>query len=106
RIYQVQKEFPCTFIRGNREEYMLDYRDGKKEKWEYGSGTGNLLYTYEALRPADFAFFETMTDRKAVKIEGLKIAVNITEDGGDHERCPMAFFIISPMNACSSGVKV
>ena len=39
RIYEVQKEIPCTFIRGNREEYMLDYRDGKKEKWEYGSGT-------------------------------------------------------------------
>lgn len=55
----------CRFVRGNREQYMLDHRAGKSV-WRRGTSGGSLLYTYESLTEADFAFFETMP---AVRVE-------------------------------------
>lgn len=63
-LYRMQKEYPCTFIRGNREDYMLDHRrelsEGKQSNWVYNSCSGNLLYTYENLTEKDLDFFESM----------------------------------------------
>ena len=67
-LYELIRTHPCTLIRGNREEYMLSYRDGKEHPWTYSSGTGNLLYTYEQLRPADFAFFESLSNQAEVSL--------------------------------------
>ena len=64
-LYELRREFPCEFIRGNREEYMLANR-ARPEGWAYNSGTGSLLYTYERLRPEDFAFFEMLEATKTV----------------------------------------
>lgn len=59
----------CWFIRGNREEYMIDHADGKNV-WKNNSQSGSLLYTYENLTPADIDAF-----RK------LPIAMKVEEDG-------------------------
>lgn len=55
----------CRFVRGNREQYMLDHRSGRS-LWRRGTSGGSLLYTYEQLSEADFAFFESMP---AVRVE-------------------------------------
>ena len=67
-LYELMDTHPCTLIRGNREEYMLSYRAGNEPEWTYTSGTGNLLYTYEHLRPADFAFFESLPNMAMVSL--------------------------------------
>ena len=63
-IYRMKKEYRCSFIRGNREDYMLEHRknlrEGKKDNWVYNSSSGNLLYTYENLTERDLNFFENM----------------------------------------------
>lgn len=58
RIYEARETRDCVFLKGNREEYMLDYRL-HGGNWRYGSTTGSLLYTYDHLTERDFRFFES-----------------------------------------------
>lgn len=59
-IYEMQRKYICYFIRGNREDYMLDHRKNPQERWTYSSASGNLLYTYENLSKEDLDFYEKL----------------------------------------------
>ena len=59
-IYEMKEKYQCHFIRGNREDYMLNHRDHPEERWTYSSASGNLLYTYENLTDKDLCFYESM----------------------------------------------
>ncbi|MBQ8138245.1 MAG: metallophosphoesterase [Lachnospiraceae bacterium] len=64
-LYEFMNSHTCLFLRGNREEYMLDQRkalkDGMDErKWSYNSASGNLLFTYEQLAEKDLDFFDSL----------------------------------------------
>lgn len=59
-IYEMKRDHNCLFIRGNREDYMLNHRKNPQERWTYSSASGSLLYTYENLTKRDFAFFESL----------------------------------------------
>ena len=63
-------EHDCRFIRGNREQYLLDYRAHGGD-WRRGTGSGSLLYTYNRLTEADFAFFEAMPALRREVFPGL-----------------------------------
>lgn len=69
-IYDMKKNYPCTFIRGNREDYMLQHRKNPEERWIYSSCSGSLLYTYENLREKDFQFFEQLDIKGIYRKEG------------------------------------
>lgn len=64
-LYEARERHPCIFIRGNREEYMIDYRrrggrqaDGRP--WRDSSAQGALLYCYENLTAKDIDWFESL----------------------------------------------
>ena len=59
-VYEMDKNYRCRFIRGNREDYMLNHRKNPGERWTYSSASGSLLYTYENLTERDFHFFESL----------------------------------------------
>ncbi len=59
-IYEMKRKYRCYFIRGNREDYMLNHRNHPEERWTYSSASGNLLYTYENLTNKDFDFYESL----------------------------------------------
>ena len=64
-LYDFSASHSCLFLRGNREEYMLEQREilaqGIEDgKWTWNSATGNLLFTYRQLREKDFLFFESL----------------------------------------------
>lgn len=59
-VYEMKKKYQCTFIRGNREDYMLKHRNNPEERWIYCSASGSLLYTYENLSKEDFDFYEKL----------------------------------------------
>ncbi len=59
-IYDMQKNYKCSFIRGNREDYMLNHRKNPEERWTYSSASGSLLYTYENLSKEDLDFYENL----------------------------------------------
>ena len=69
-IYDWAAHHDCRFIRGNREEYMLDYHDGKIANWKDGSATGSLLYTYENLTKEDIGWFRTLDICSSEGFEG------------------------------------
>ena len=59
-IYVLRQYFTCYTVRGNREEYMLNYRKAGETGWMKGSGSGSLLYTYEQLTDKEFKLFEEL----------------------------------------------
>ncbi len=61
RLYGLRRRFPCRFVRGNREEYMLSYRASGAVGWCDGSATGSLLHAYEQLTDEDLDFFASLS---------------------------------------------
>ncbi len=59
-LNQAANRYKSLFIRGNREQYMLNHDKNKNDGWSYSSQTGSLLYTYEHLLPENFSFFADM----------------------------------------------
>lgn len=71
-IYEMDKNYLCNFIRGNREDYMLNHRKNPDERWNFSSASGSLLYTYENLTEKDFSFFENLHDQGYYEKEGYQ----------------------------------
>ena len=69
-LYEMKERYVCHFIRGNREDYMLNHRKNPDERWTYSSASGNLYYTYENLTDKDFDFFESMDIQGVYKKDG------------------------------------
>lgn len=69
-IYEMQRKYHCCFIRGNREDYMLDHRKNPQERWTYSSASGNLLYTYENLSEKDLDFYGKLDIQGIYEREG------------------------------------
>lgn len=69
-IYEMQRKYHCCFIRGNREDYMLDHRKNPQERWTYSSASGNLLYTYENLSEEDLDFYGKLDIQGIYEREG------------------------------------
>ncbi|MCR5033075.1 MAG: metallophosphatase family protein [Lachnospiraceae bacterium] len=66
----VKKEYPCTFIRGNKEDYWIDHKKGKHFDWIWESGkssSGMLRYAYDRLTPAQIDAFEAMPIAKTME---------------------------------------
>lgn len=64
-LYELQEKYPCTALRGNREEYMLEQRkvlrgEADGPRWLRNSASGNLLFTYERLTEKDLNWFESL----------------------------------------------
>ncbi|MCR5791998.1 MAG: metallophosphatase family protein [Lachnospiraceae bacterium] len=56
------KEYPAVVLRGNREEYFIQYKEAPTEVWDCSSYKGSLLYTFERLKDEDIAWFKTLPD--------------------------------------------
>ncbi len=71
-LYTLQKKYSCYFIKGNREEYFLNYKKNGETGWrDMDSTTGSLLYVYNNLKEKDFAFFQGLEHRQELVFEGL-----------------------------------
>lgn len=67
RIYDLSAKYECYFIKGNKENYWIDYKNSGLKWCDNDSTTGSLLYTYNHLSERDINFFK-----------GLSISRNIT----------------------------
>lgn len=71
-LYKLRQKYSCCFIRGNREDYMLNHRNEGKNCWTKGnSASGCLLFAYEQLTDGDLAFFEGLPIRQTLTFPGL-----------------------------------
>jgi predicted phosphodiesterase len=78
QLERIRKEFPCTFIRGNKENYWIDHQKGLNPDWIWESGsssTGILKYVYDRLDERHIRWFEQMPISKIVKYPGLSAFV-------------------------------
>ncbi len=67
RIYALSADYECYFIKGNKEDYWIDYQNNRFLWLDNDSTTGCLLYAYKHLSQKDLDFFK-----------GLPISQNIT----------------------------
>lgn len=81
-IHSLRKQYPCYAVRGNRERYLLEHREGKAE-FVPGSKTGSLLYTYERLREKDFTFFAEIPIYDRVTLQGVPMEIAHAEKDSD-----------------------
>lgn len=70
-LTHIPEWYKTWFIRGNREDYLLDHRYNTAEQWSFCSQSGSLLYTFEELRGSDLRFFEVMPIGMEIKPEGF-----------------------------------
>ena len=57
-LYDLNDRYKCYFIKGNKEDYWLNYRAGGEKGWkDKDSTSGSLLYAYKALSAKDLDFF-------------------------------------------------
>lgn len=72
-LYELQRRYPCTMVRGNKEDYWLARRAGRDTTpWRDGdSTTGALLYTYRRLTAADLDFFASLPIARRLDFPGL-----------------------------------
>jgi predicted phosphodiesterase len=70
-LYDLKDQYTCWFIKGNREEYLLDHHSGTDDGWKVpSSATGSLMYTYNNLTEDDFKFFDNLDISGRLEIEG------------------------------------
>lgn len=81
-IYSLRKGYSCYAVRGNRERYMLEHREGKTELVP-GSKTGSLLYTYERLREKDLDFFAELPIYDRITLGGFPMEIAHAEKESD-----------------------
>ena len=77
-LEQIGKEFPCTFIRGNKENYWINRRKGMDPNWVWEAGsssTGILQYVYARLDDSRIRWFEQMPIAKVMTYPGLPALV-------------------------------
>lgn len=68
-LKNISKTYKTWFIRGNRENYIIDYHRNR-EGWSYGSKTGSLLYTYESLTLEAVQWLMEMPEEIRISVEG------------------------------------
>lgn len=72
-IREKSQLYPTYIIRGNREDYLLEYRKYHSKDWTYGTATGSLLYTYDNLTPEDLNFLESLPPVQSIRCENIDI---------------------------------
>ena len=68
-LYRAKAEKRCYFVKGNREEYLLNHQE-HGSNWAYGEITGSFLYTYDNMMPEDMAFIEALPMNEVIRIPG------------------------------------
>ena len=68
-IYEMMRHWDCYFLRGNREDYLLN-NVGNPMGWKKSSANGVLLYTLQNLDEQDLEFFRSLPTERELKFEG------------------------------------
>ena len=81
-VYEIQSKYPTFCLRGNRERYMLECKNGIAS-FQKGSKTGSLLYTYQQLTDRDLAFFDSLPIYGRIELNGIPFEIAHAVRGDD-----------------------
>lgn len=101
-LRNIPERYRTWFIRGNREDYIIEYAENPVG-WEYGSKSGALLYTFEELAAEDIGWFAEMPVSMRIELVGCPvfIACHGTPESNRylfHAETPEAEHIIKEMD--------
>lgn len=85
-VRNTTKKYRTYFVRGNREEYILDYHNSEKTAWSMENRNGPLLCAYQELKQEDIEFISRLPESCVIDVpEVPKIFVShkINEDAGN-----------------------
>ena len=68
-LYKAKEEHVCYFVKGNREEYLLNHEDNDSD-WAYGTITGSFLYTYDNMTAEDMTFIRNLPMNDVICLDG------------------------------------
>lgn len=72
KIHEVSDKYECYFIKGNKEDYWIDYQNSAEVGWQDNdSTTGSLLYTYKHLSKRDIEFFAGLPVSENISIGNM-----------------------------------
>ncbi|MDE7340781.1 MAG: metallophosphatase family protein [Lachnospiraceae bacterium] len=70
-LYAVKEKYRCFFIKGNKEDYWINFEKEPKGWKEYDSTTGSLHYTYHNLEEKDLQFFKSLSIQEELALKGM-----------------------------------
>ena len=71
-LFSLKESYPCYFVRGNKEDYWLNYKKNGETGWkEIDSTTGSLFYAYHHLTERDMKFFEQLEHKGELTSDDL-----------------------------------
>ena len=71
---KIKKQYSCTFIRGNKEDYWINHKNGKHRDWVWEAGrscSGMLAYVYNHLTLEQIENFEKMPISMTMRYQGF-----------------------------------
>ncbi len=72
-LYELQENFPCYMLRGNKEGYMLSGMGEAHPEWDsYPSTVGMLRYGRAHLTRQDLSFMDSLPTTACIHIDGMK----------------------------------
>ena len=69
------KKYKSYIIKGNREEYVLQYANNEHKNWKINTRYENIVYTYKALTKEDIKWIESLPKNIEIELEYVKIYV-------------------------------
>lgn len=81
-VFKIIATHPTVALRGNRERYMLECRDGVTS-FAPGSRTGSFYFTYTRLCAADLNFFASLPFSSTVNIGGVRAQISHSSPDSD-----------------------
>jgi predicted phosphodiesterase len=68
-LYELNRQYECYFVKGNKEEYWLNYRANGEIGWkDQDSTSGSLFYAYNCLTNMDMEFFSQLQLTQEIKV--------------------------------------
>ncbi len=70
-LYSIKGKYKSFFIKGNKENYWINYEKEQIGWKEYDSTTGSLYYTYYNLTEKDLQFFKSLSVKEELEFDNL-----------------------------------
>lgn len=71
-LYDLMDSYECYFIKGNKEDYWINYHDNGEKGWrDNNSTTGSLIYAYNSLTNVDLEFFRKLTFTREILLNEM-----------------------------------
>jgi len=71
-IQKIQSLYPTWVIKGNREDYLINYEKSDKTGWKYNTTSGVLLETYKSITKEDMEYITNLPSNLVVRYEDME----------------------------------